>query len=354
VSRYYDIIVSAAPKAPTIPTTPGPTIIGAVASNPVIHQWTSFPNGVNDPGALDVEFDFFSSTSGAPGSQNVATLTIHGISLTDLFQAPKYTNMNVTVRGGMQAGLPLANPAQAGIIWQGIIYQSFGNWVGTDMTLDFVMFPGALYTIREPGNFVLNWPAGTTLQAALTSMLGVAYPTLPPPIFTIGSQYILSYNVLHAVSTFKLMAEYVLSITNSITPPGVNMVIRPDNKIYVFDNSTPQDAKPIAFTDLIGQPTWIDANVMQFTTVMRGDIQVGTQVSMPQGLGAPGTVSIANPQQSLPSQLGPQYKTAFQGKFLVTSIRFIGNFRDPNGASWATVFQCVPAIPIVPGSAGGG
>ena len=314
----------------------------AVTHTPLIYKWTSYPSGVSDPAALQVEFDFFSAESSAGAGQQFASLTIEGIALTDLFQAQKFTGRNIVVRAGMQAGLPLANPAQAGVIWNGTIFQSFGNWQGTSQTLDFVMSPGgSIYTYSNPGNFVLNWPKGTSLQSALTTCLNTAYPTLNPPQFAISNQYVLNYNVLHAVSTFPLLAKYVNSITNSIAPPGVFMAINPDNSIHVYDGSvSPSAPKQIAFTDLIGQPTWIDVNTMQFVTVMRADIQVGTVIQMPAGLGGPGTTVLT--PNALPSFLGPQYQTSFQGTFLVQSVRFIGNYRDPNGASWATVFKAVP------------
>jgi hypothetical protein len=315
----------------------GLTTIASTVTTPTFF-WTSHPSGIFDPGALQVEFDFFA----AEGGHGVASLRIEGIALTDLFQSQKFYGKNITVRAGMQKGLPLANPAQAGVIWNGFINQSWGNWIDTDQTLDFVMFPSQNYTYRNPGNFVLNWPAGTSLQSALTTCLGTAYPTLNSPTFAIGSQYILNYNPLHAVSTFRQLCEYVKSITASISPPGVSMAINPDNSIHVWDGSAPNQPVQVAFTDLIGQPTWIEQNVIQFMTVMRADIHAGTFITLPSGLGSAGTIALT--PQSFPSKLGPQYKSTFQGNFLVQSVRYIGNFRDPAGSSWASVIRAVPNL----------
>ena len=326
MSRYYEITVT-------------PRIPNAGASTPWV--WTSFPGGVNDPGALNVEFDFFSSTTYQGGQAPVGTLTIEGIALPDLFQTQQFYDAGIIVKAGMQKGLPLAQPSQAGTIWNGTVNQAFGNWVGTEMTLDFVMYPSVNYTLQKPGNFVFNWQPGTSLQSALTTCFATAYPGLASPKFAIGSQYVPPGNGgVHAVSTFPLLCQYVNSITKSITPPGVFMAINPDNSIHVWDGTKNAVQATVAFTDLIGQPTWIGANLMQFMTVMRADIQAGDVVTLPQGIGAAGSVSTT--AAAFPSQLGPQYKTAFQGNFSIQSVRYIGNFRDPNGQSWATVFKAVP------------
>lgn len=343
MSRYYEITIGATPGS-TIPANPATGVIGGISTGQIQRQWTSYPSGVNDPGALNVEFDFFSATSDHGGQSPVGTLTIEGIALPDLFQSQKFYGRNITVKAGMVRGLPLANPAQAGTIWNGIINQSFGNWVGTEQTLDFVMFPSTNYTYQNPGNFVLHWPKNTSLQAALTACLNVAYPTLTNKFAINDGLYTLPYDVLHAVATFPLLAEYVNSITNSIAAPGVSMSINPDNTIVISDGTSPSSPIAVAFNDLIGQPTWIENLTMQFMTVMRADIQVQSIITMPKGLGFTGGQTVT--AQSFPSQLGPQFQSAFQGQFIVQSVRYIGNFRDPNGQNWATIFQCNP----IPGS----
>jgi hypothetical protein len=51
----------------------------------------------------------------------------------------------------------------------------------------------------------------------------------------------------------------------------------------VFDKTYQPSSIAIQFTDLIGQPTWIEPNTMQVKTVMRADLQVGSIITMPQG-----------------------------------------------------------------------
>ncbi len=325
MARFYSIVVTPAPT--TAQPNPKP-----------IKTWSSFPNGVNDPGALNVQLDLFVMLYGEPDSSNASTITIEGVSLKDMQQAPNYAGMQITVSGGMQAGLPLANPKQAGIILQGEIMQSFANWVGTEMTLDFVVSASS-YTVSNPGNIVLDWPAGTPLSQVLPITLNTAFPSLQQKI-NIGTEYVLSHPVLAYYPTLHKLAKAIRSLTNSIKPPGVRIGINPDNTIFASDGSVTPAVKTLAFTDLIGQPTWYDVNKMTFTTIMRADIQLEDLVLMPPELqNIPGIVATAAASGG-GAQL--KYQSAFKGKFVIQQIRQIGNFRDANGAAWATVFRAAP------------
>jgi hypothetical protein len=336
MSRYYDITVTPAPTK----ANPNP---------PVFRHWTSMPNGVYDPGALNVEFDFLVYPYATP--MGGSSLTIEGVSLQDLLQAqqfagppsvvggvstPGVNGMSIAIKAGMQAGLPLANPKQSGLILQGYIYQSFGNWRGTDMTLDFVI-NASPYSFYAPGNIVLNWKAGTPLATALAATLSTAYPGLKQNI-NISPNLVLAHDDVGHYHTLSQLAAHVKSITAgaiSSTYPGVDLSII-GGKIVAYDGTQSPPTVQIQFTDLIGQPTWIDPNVMQLMCVMRADIQIGDFIVMPQGLqDAPGIVQTA--ASSLPSQL--KYKTSFQGKFSVVAVRQVGNFRSTDGAAWSTIIQ---------------
>ncbi|HDR9834288.1 TPA: hypothetical protein QDC51_001042 [Burkholderia multivorans] len=244
----------------------------------------------------------------------------------------------MTMKGGMQAGLPLANPKQAGLIAAGQIWQSFGNWEGTEMTLDFVLNP-ALYTLDEPGNIVLNWTAGMTLAQALKQTLSVAYPTMPA-LINISDKLVQTHDEVHRCSTLEQLAQLLIEVTQGnflgSDYAGVQVTIQA-GQIVVYDSTYKPNTVQLAFTDFVGQPTWIALNVMQVKLVMRADIQLGSELLMPQGLqNTPGIVLTSS--SSLPSSL--KYKSAFQGKFSVIELRHIGNFRALDGASWATIANC--------------
>jgi hypothetical protein len=83
--------------------------------------WTSHPNGVFNPSAPDIEFDCqIADYATAP---NAFTIAIHGVSLADLSQATQFEGMQLSLQGGMKAGLPLANPLQAGVLVNGQVFQ---------------------------------------------------------------------------------------------------------------------------------------------------------------------------------------------------------------------------------------
>lgn len=317
MARYYEITL----------TDPG--------SGAQRRIWTSYPGGKNDPGALNVEIDLLAGVYAVPLGNS--TVTIDGIALADLLQAQQFAGMDIAVKGGMQAGLPLANPSQNGVLIRGQVYQSFGNWVGTDMNLNFVIIPSR-YTFDIPGNFVVNWAKGQPLADALAVTLNAAYPGVAR-VMNIGAHTLGRAEVAH-YHTLTQLARWVKSVTKSPNSRGVDIAITSDGQILVTDGSTPGNAVQLAFTDLVGQPKWTDQNLMQFSTVMRADIQVGGLVLMPKGItNAPGIVTTS--AEALPSS-GLKYKTSFQGQFIVQSVRHVGNFREPDGSQWITTFQAAP------------
>ena len=323
--RYYDLIISN-------PTT-----------NAIIRRWTSHPNGVSqapDTGALNIEFDVMVANLGPAESPGGSVVTVEGIALTDLFQAQQFVGMNVMLKGGMGKGLPLANPDQSGVLLVGQVFQAFGNWVGTEMTLDLVVIGVDPYSLDAPGNFTVNWPGGLPMNAAIGQVLTQAYPGVKQN-FNIQPGIVFPNAEYGAFSTLRQFAAFVLALTQGYgTPsyPGISITIQ-GGQFFIYDNTPGRVAVPFAFNDFVGQPTWIGAGQMQVSTVLRADIQVGNQVQMPKGLhGAPGiTTSFYNPASPQP----PQYQSGFQGQFQVYGIRHVGCFRDPNGRNWVTIFNCV-------------
>jgi hypothetical protein len=324
--RYYDI---------TLTKSDGTTLP---------RRWTSHPNGVFDPGALNIEFDIPVATFGIPmGGQSIL---IEGVPLQDLLQPQNFAGLNLLMKGGMQAGLPLSNPKQSGILVSGQIWQSFGNWEGTDMTLDFVINPGG-YSINRPGNFVLNWTAGMPLAQALQQTLQVAYPNTPISM-NISNQLVQNHTEPHHCSTLDQLAQFILEVTQGHflgqNYPGVSIAMQ-GGQLIVFDSTYQPPAIQLAPTDLVGQPTWIQPNTMQIKLVMRGDIQLGSMVTMPKNLmNAPeGVLTLPN---AFPSSI--KYQPTFTGTFRVVELRHVGSFRSSSGADWVTIANCI--LPTQPGT----
>lgn len=340
--RYFDLIVSTLPtqgynivKAPQTTTSTGVYGVGTTVQetqqqSQIVKRWTTHPNGQYDPAAQNILFDFPIIPYNTPSGGQ--TLTIEGISLSDLQQGTKFAGLQFQLSAGMKAGLPLANQSQSGIIAVGTIFQSFANWEGTEMTLDFVVYPANLQN-----NIVLTWRAGTQLSTALTQALNLAFPAIPVKM-NIGN-YVQSHDEIGHWDSLEGMAQTIYGITYSAkTQAGVYISFQ-NGGIQVFDSSYVPKPVQIQFTDFVGQPTWLDVNVMQVKLVMRADLAVGSIIKMPPQLqNSPGQVlTLGN---SLPSSMA--YQTAFNGSFQIIEMRHIGNLRSADGAQWVTLANCIP------------
>lgn len=312
--RYYDLSVY---------TTTEPTRL--------VKRWTSFPDGKYDPGALNVQFDMTIAPYDIPiGGQ---TIIIEGVSLADLQQAQEYTNYQIVLKAGMAQGLPLANPKQAGMIASGFIFQSYANWEGTEMNLNFVIMPSQ-FTVNQPGNITLSWNAGTPLEDALTQSLKTAYPGIPINI-NISPNLVSTNNEIGYFASLSDLGQTLSGITQSLGH-SVSIVFQ-NGVINVFDDTYNPLPVELQFTELVGQPSWVEVNIMQIKLVLRADLQVGDFIKMPKGLKqGPGSVIIAG--ASFPSSL--KYKSAFQGVFEITEMRHVGNSRAADGTQWVTIINC--------------
>jgi len=227
----------------------------------------------------------------------------------------------------------LVNPKKAGVLITGIIFQSFGNWTGTEMTLDFVILPST-FTNDNPGNFVLNWKQGDELSVALKQTLSVAYPSMPINIH-IKNGLVNAYDYTHFCPTLDQLGQVVGDFTEDTFKNRVNIAIQA-GQITVYDSSYKPGPIQLNFNDFVGQPTWINPQIIQVKTVMRADLQIGSIVTMPQGLqNAPGIITATS--SSLPSSI--KYQSSFTGTFTVNEIRHIGNFRSSDSGSWCSIFN---------------
>jgi hypothetical protein len=341
--RYYSIRISD-PSSGVVWSPPGFGNLLGDAS------YTSFVNGTTLPNAWDVTMDVPVIDSATP--MGWPTVTVFGISVQEINQANNLVGKNISISGGMKAGLPLAKPQQSGLLFQGTIFQSFGNWIGTEMTLDLVVMPGtsnatqigSTGTVGAPRNIVLEWQGGQTMAAALETCLARAFPNYKR-VINLDSRLVRPSNISpaidsHAVPTIQGLAQYCRQVSFDIIQDpdyaGVSIVPASSNStIYVFDRSTPPSgaATKIAFEDMIGQPTWLEAGLISIKTVMRADLQVQQQITLPQA-------RIINTQLSNSSLINQN--ATFQGGFSVMSVRHVGQFRQASADAWVTVIEAAP------------
>lgn len=316
--------------------------------------YTSFENGKTNPSALQVELDIPVAPFASP-AQSGAFVKVWGVPLSTISQAQDLRFKGIKVYGGFQKGLPLANPAQSGLLVQGYIFPVFGNWIGTDQSLDLIVAAGPppldTKNPTTPRNLTINWKQGQNLSDAIKSALGTAYSGYSNDI-KIDQNLKLLQDETAYFSSLEAFARYVKATSKSIIKktdyPGVDIILR-GTVFNVFDGSaqsssptspsggatgsTSSGSKVVAFQDLIGQPTWIEAPFIQFKTMMRADIQVGDQIPLPKTL-------VTNSAQAQASLINQQ--VSFQGKFQISSVRHVGSYRQPTADAWVTIFEAFP------------
>jgi hypothetical protein len=326
LSRYYKIDITTQAGGPIVPSS----LKGGALSS-------ILPNGAFNPGALNIQLDIPVGPFHSPNGD--AFLKIEGVGLRDIGNAFDLNGLNIAIYGGMSKGLPLANPAQQGLLLKGAIFNAWGNWIGTEQSVDMT-FRTSTGTLANPFNCVLNWPMGTTLTTALAATFTAAFPAATQDI-RISPRLTQGYDQPHVARTLNELASWLNPYTRKLIKdtgyPGVN-ILYDGQTIKAVDQTIPPPVKAIAFSDLIGQPTWIGPLEIQMKTVLRGDLFLQDRVSLPQGLTQITAAALTNFQN----------KTTFTGNYIIQAIHHFGNYRQPSGDSWATVFDMTPEIKLLP------
>jgi hypothetical protein len=295
--------------------------------------------------ALNVELDVPALPFGA--SQGGSSLRVWGVGLPALSQANDLAGYGLEIQGGMKPPYQLNKAAAPGVLVSGQVFQGFGNWEGLAQHLDLVVFSQAADPSLEAA-IPFSWPANQPLGIAIANALTAAFPS-----FTVQGQdsvqrLVQDHDEQGYYQSLRSFSEYVLDVSQSGSYSGIN--IRAVGSVfYLYDNVAPGTPIQIAFEDLIGQPTWISASTLTFSTVMRGDIQLGQAVTMPKGLLPP--YALTTPAAAVPNAPAAS-RSVFQGTFTVIEVHHYGNFREPSAEAWRTVFVAVPndAVPNVIGT----
>jgi hypothetical protein len=350
--RYYDLTLQDAGGNALMLGDKGFTKSSTGA--PTFSSMMTGANGqrINNPAALNIEFDIPVSNYAEPQGQHL--IRIWGIGLKQLSQAADLNptggtpKTNFVLRAGMSKGLPLAKPEQAGVIAAGQIYQAYGNWQGVEQTLELIAQPG--YLAPSSGvSFV--WSAGQLLSDALRSTLSLAYPTYKLSINIAPiTQSLQSVPVCGWYSKLSTFAGYLTEgltalgakVTGKSDYTGVQIAVDPfAATIQVYDSTVPAKTIALDFADLIGQPTWIGPGLIGFKTAIRADITIGNQVTFPKGVLSP--FALTSQAAAVPSTPA-RNSSVFNGTFVISQeIHHFGNFRQPDADSWCTAFVAAPS-----------
>lgn len=308
--------------------------------------------GQVNPNALNVEFDLPVTPMHEP--QGGAWIRVWGIGLRALGQAANLNSVDgkfktFVLKGGMSKGLPLANPDQAGIIAQGNVFQAFGNWSGTNQTLDLILQASVPDPPSDGSGIKWEWKKGQAVGDAISQTLSQALPDYTANVNV--SQNLLAPNdqpgwYPNLSSWAAAVNEYTLSLGQQIFGKdykGVQVAVSAKT-VKVSDGHGPAKPEPIMldFQDLIGQPTWISSTEVTWQAVMRSKIDIQDQVKFPSGIVSP--YALTSPDAAVPNTPASS-RIAFQGAFVVNEIHHYANFRQADASAWNTTFKAfvVPA-----------
>lgn len=308
------------------------------------------------PGAAQFDFEIMRAGNAyRPATMPDSWIRIWGISLEEISQAADLQGFKVQLRGGLKKGLPLAKPEQIAILGSGVVNKPFGNWIGNEMTLEFVIHwsEESQQLDLKPLNIVWRWPANSSLKASIEDALRVPFPDAKIDIRIADDQLKLDNDENDLASNITQFAQQVRDRTRhpkfkkiptlsggdyegvTVDPPH-NKVIR------VYDGTQPDDQRkggslsnPIEImgNELIGQPTWVGPYTITVTCPLRGDISPGDFIKLPDNLRVP--FAITHPNAAYPGTAS-RFSSTFKGTFTVTGVRHIGSSRQSNAAAWAT------------------
>lgn len=307
-----------------------------------VYSWTSYPGGLADSSAQLIEFDAMVAPMGAPLGTG-QRITVHGVSLSTLSQSQQFADLaapwSAKLTVGFRSGLPLADSSHNGVAFQGTVVQSYGNWIGTEMSLTLIVAAGGPYDLSHPGNFTLLWTKGQSLADSLHSTLDPIYGASSVSI-TIGSSYASDWNKLHRARTLGGLARWVANDTLH-DDDGPITIVDSAGQIRVYDKTAPVTSHTIDWVDLIGQPTWIAQDTLSVQLIMRGDLRVGDHLEFPKTInGNTPTSGVGLVSTQLPGMASIKFKSTFQSTYLIAGLRYIGNSRSSDSSQWSVVARC--------------
>jgi hypothetical protein len=196
---------------------------------------------------------------------------------------------------------------------------------------------GNISPLSAPLNLIHNMMPGMDLSGAIQDTLSKAFPQAN--INVLISQGIkMGYQDAGMYQSVEQYADYIQKLSQSALGSkgyqGVQLTSY-NNTLTALDFTKPVSNGEINYLDLIGQPTWLDVQTISVKVVLRGGLHVGSYVTLPQTL-----VNFAGADAMIPGN-APDQRThiSLPGVYKVAKILHIGDFRNPDGASWSTNYE---------------
>jgi len=358
-------------------------IADVINSNDVYNNYAVFeshPNGIYNPGCLEISFDCVITESGL--SAQPYHITLHNVPKSMLGMARLYNSLDCNLYAGFKTGLPLANPYQSGLIAKGTVQGCYGNWAGTNLTMDFLINPvpraGSPYLnlsaniySTTPQFYSFSWTppngnqGGTFIEKLDSFFRNLGYAGCVGNIdannkYGINAmpKFSLVYTTMEKFAAAIQRQTQLQNPPNSINPsqaqnnalignfqPYTGVVLYADpvsNYVIACDGTAPPPANPssaaasaitkLQLQEFVGQPTWISAaGIIQSIHPMRNDIRVNNFIQYPNGIQS----NIIVPASSTTASQF-YYFNGENLKLQVLRMRHVGRYRDPSPTAWVT------------------
>lgn len=292
---------------------------------------------------LHIEFDAL--IAGYDVVSSGTAIVIYGLPISMINQSVQLRGYQLTLEAGFTSGLPLENEAQKGLIISGEIYSPYANWEGTNQTMNLIVNPSPQLNDKgQPFTITLDGKRGEKLGDVVKRALTAAYPTFIIEV-SISDKLVLAEDGVAVYNRPGQLASLLRSqsfgMINDDTYSGVQVVMQ-KGVIRVFDNLSVGEAGAILIApqELTGQPTWIETIKVSFKCPMRADLRCGDVVELPENI-------ISGPTSILSVNTDSSYamlrnSVNFSGKFLITSVRHVGQYLSPDSSNaWVTIYEGV-------------
>ena len=201
-------------------------------------------------------------------------------------------------------------------------------------------FPG----LSKPLNIIHNLLPKMPLSQAIRQTLSTVFPAAKLNI-NISDVLKLGYQDAGMYQSVSQYADQMYKLSRSIMGNqafGIHMAAH-NGTIHVFDDSATDGSVTLEAIDMIGQPTWVDANKLEVKCVMRGDLRPNMLATIPAN-----TLINLSQQAGIPLAAASMQRTHLTKEDIsgrIIELRHIGDFRNPDGNYWCTmIYMLVPPL----------
>ena len=323
-------------------------------SLPVNYTSTILNGAGFNPGALEIEFDLLNGYM----HQIMAPLHLKIINPGSkiIEKCYLYQGMDVEILAGFSdsiGGMPLAIPYAkiTGVIATGTVFQVVSNYIGTDMEMDFIIYPGSVgnpdgsrpsaVDSRSPLQIDFVWETGMSFIEAVVNSLKPSGLSMSGELNdrlsdnNTGQPFSAHYHSLQAFQDFirkksiEIVGPPVAGQKQKYYGVSIWFDLTKKNALIADDGTAKPSPILLKGEDFIGMPTWTDyPKEIVSIHPLRRDIVMGSTVKYPDTLRV-GTVS---------NGFDPRRKqiNAAGNSFGVRQVRHVGRFRDTSPQGWCT------------------